>query len=479
MIRKRTDGSVLISVVVVLMLAAGAGLALTMTIQDYARMEAKGRDELQAYYAAEAGVLEVVSWFNTSGTVVASTASTLVPLFVRNEEDEYATLAASLPSGGIDIGNDYDESLLPILRDAAGTKRASVTSLKIFPPGDFPQEQARLPYLICVVRSDSVARGGADKRVTLFLCYHNLKLDGAPGAIISQAAIDIDGNVKAHWGEVWSDANMSLPNKSQTPTELEDEWLKFRAQGSLEFASNWQVNKWGVPYHAGGEGDVVDGTDYPCQGVAYGDIGEYASMMEQNQTLDWPNYDYEEVKYLARSKGRYYSTDADGNVYRDGIEDADHLLSDLSELNVEGERGANWANVDYEVIFVDTIDGNEPTTDGANMATLRLSGSGASWKGFYYICANLDVTGMGQPDDIPIKRPDGVYFDKEAFMDGILCVRGAYDGAGNEVVYGSIYAKGGFTGSGTPDVYYNVDLRDGIPFPLYSLVELALWKIEK
>ncbi|KPL09252.1 hypothetical protein AMJ85_06960, partial [candidate division BRC1 bacterium SM23_51] len=126
MIRKRTDGSVLISVVVVLMLAAGAGLALTMTIQDYARMEAKGRDELQAYYAAEAGVLEVVSWFNTSGTVVASTASTLVPLFVRNEEDEYATLAASLPSGGIDIGNDYDESLLPILRDAAGTKRASV-----------------------------------------------------------------------------------------------------------------------------------------------------------------------------------------------------------------------------------------------------------------------------------------------------------------------------------------------------------------
>ena len=33
---------------------------------------------------------------------------------------------------------------------------------------------------------------------------------------------------------------------------------------------------------------------------------------------------------------------------------------------------------------------------------------------------------------------------------------------GNAGIYGAIFAQGGMAGSGTPDVYYNVDLADGL-----------------
>jgi Tfp pilus assembly protein PilX len=54
--KRRSDrGSVLITVIVVLMLVSIGGLLLTITLQDYARMLDRQRDEMRAFHAAEAG----------------------------------------------------------------------------------------------------------------------------------------------------------------------------------------------------------------------------------------------------------------------------------------------------------------------------------------------------------------------------------------------------------------------------------------
>jgi hypothetical protein len=211
--------------------------------------------------------------------------------------------------------------------------------------------------------------------------------------------------------------------------------------------------------------------------VAYGSINnDYGTEIFQDQTLKWPVYDYAALKKIAQMKGRYYGTDASGNVYRDGIKDSAHLVSDLNALNVPGDR-SSWASIPYDVVFIDTPTGTEPTP-ATVLPTIRLSGSGTSWKGFYWIGANLDVSGMGQPSALACERPDLVNQNLNIFMDGVLAVMGTYEGTGNEIIYGSLFVDRGFLGTGTPDVYYNWRLAIGFP-PIKCDVQLSRWKFTK
>jgi hypothetical protein len=464
--RHRQQGSVLISVIVLLIIASFAALALTISLQDYGRMQGRTRDELQAFYSAEAGINEVISWFNTSGTVILAQAPSLAPLFKVDSDLRYSLLANQLHAGDIDVAH-YDSTLLPVLRDTSGRERGRVTSLKITTAT--LAEQAEMPYLICVINTQSKSQKGSLKGIRLYCSYQRLVLDGAPGVIESHGGAALGGNAKGHWGEVWAHNNMNVANKSQVQTQSQDPWLKFRAEGYLVFPNNWGPTKWfdqyGIlkPILAGSDTTVDPTNPYPCQGVVTSNIGtDYGTMMQQNQTLRWPSYPYSVLKKIALMKGRYYSTDASGNVYRSGIEDAAHRISSLTELNVGGSR-SNWANVNPDVVFVDTIDGQEPAADGSNITTLRMSGSGFSWKGFYYIAANLDLSGMGNPSAVPCKDPTGVVYNLSAFMDGMLVIKGWASVSGNPCVYGSAYIERGLTGTGTMDCWYNVDLRNGGP----------------
>jgi len=464
--RRRQQGSVLISVIVVLIIASFAALALTISLQDYGRMQGRTRDELQAFYSAEAGINEVISWFNTSGTVILAQAPTLAPLFRVDLDLRYTLLAQQLHAGPINVAS-YSTHLLPVLRDTAAKERGRVISLEITTAT--AAEQAEMPYLICVINSQSKSQRGSAKSLRLYCSYQRLVLDGAPGVIESHGGAALGGNAKGHWGEVWAHNDMNVANKSQVQTQAQDPWLKYRSERYLVFPSSWGPTKWRDQFNnpkpiLAGSNTTVDPTNpYPCQGVVTSSIGtDYGTMMQQNQALRWPSYPYAVLKKIAQMKGRYYSTDAAGNVYRSGIEDASHRVSSLTELNVGGSR-SNWANVNPDVVFVDTIDGLEPAADGSNLATLQMSGSGFSWKGFYYLGANLDLSGLGNPSAIPCKDPAGVVSNLGAFMDGILVIKGWASVSGNPCVYGSAYIERGLTGTGTMDCWYNVDLRNGGP----------------
>jgi len=475
--RQKEKGSVLIAVIIVLVLSSMAALALSLTLQDYARMEVKDRQEIQSQYVAEAGPLEVVSWFNTQGAAIASAAPSLAPLFqVNTTTGKYSNLATALTAGTLDITHQAP-SLLPVVRDSHGKEVGRVTDLKILPP---VQPNPPITDLLCIIHSEGVTQRTKNTKVAdLYIAYHVLKIEGSPGVILVEAAAAFGGNVKAHWGEVWTRANLKMPNQSQTPTQAQDQWLKFRTEQKVEFPSNWGATKWGKPTAAGTYGTIVSPAlttpNNPCEGTPV--EPDYGQEIQQDQTLSWPVYDYQTLKNMAKSKGRYYQWGTDGYLYGDGIKDVAHRVTDYLALNTPGDR-ANWPNVKYDVVFVDTVTGTAPTP-GQVHPTIALNGSGFSWKGFYFLCANLDVSGMGQPSAISVKRPDGVMESKNAFMDGILMVFGTYSGTGNELIYGTVHADQGFVGTGTPDVYYNVDLRNGFPAPINSDVHYARWKITK
>lgn len=111
--RRQTQGTILISIVVVLLIVSMGCLAVTLTLQDYGQLEKRGRWDLQALYAAEAGALEVVSWFNTSGTVVSD--GSLAPLFQRDGDDVYANLDAQFAAMAEGEPITIPESLRPSL----------------------------------------------------------------------------------------------------------------------------------------------------------------------------------------------------------------------------------------------------------------------------------------------------------------------------------------------------------------------------
>ena len=493
---RKDQGSVLIAVVVVLMLASMAALAVAITLQDYSRLQAKQRDELQAFHAAEAGAMEVVSWFNTSGTVISAINPWFASLFVRDGGSSipYPALLATLQSAGssgLDVSTQGD-GLLPVLLGASGSEVAEVTSLYLYYTDYDPLagEHTSVADVVAVVHSRGRTKRGSEKGVWMYLVPW--WLEGAPAPIVSRAKAKFGGNAAGHWGEVWAAGKMETPLESQMKKYVsDDEWLKYRSESQILFDSTWGVPKWdptwveGTDYHKDPETglDVVDVRPYqPADGVILKGV-DYTNVFWQSQTLDWPDYKYERFERLSKHKGRYFSSDATGNLYRDGIVDADHLTTDPTDLNTGtmADRSTNpdvWAEVDYDVIFIDTIDGAPPAADGSNLATLNISGGDMSWKGFYYICANMRLTGS-PTSAIPVKDPNGNYTPggEKAFMDGILAVKGSIEVAGNPIVYGSVYADGGFSGGGTMDVYYNVELANGFPAPLHPAA-LAYFKVE-
>ncbi|MCX8037180.1 MAG: hypothetical protein N3D11_09090, partial [Candidatus Sumerlaeia bacterium] len=346
---------------------------------------------------------------------------------------------------------------------------------------------------LCIVRSTGRAAGSGNTKIAEVYLTLPASLDplqGAPAAIMSYANTAFGGNLKVHWGEVWSRSNIQMPNKSQMgDNQTQDPYKKYRTEGQIEFPSNWQATKWGKPTAAGTYGTIVNPKittlNMPCDAVAYGGIGaDYGQMMYQKATLKWPRYDYELIKSIAKSKGRYFVVDANGNLYRDGVVAASHRVTPEA-LNVSGvaPNRSNWSDIKYDVVMVDTIAGVKPTPS-TPLPTIKVSGSGINWKGLYYICANLDMSGLGTGSipPIPMVREDGLRntTDGKVFMDGLLVLEGSFAGTGNGILYGACYIERGYSGTGTIDVWYNYGLRNGFPYsPIMSKVSAVRWKFRQ
>lgn len=460
---RRRSGSILVISLTLLTLVSISSLLMARTLSDYQRLNTRRHQLRTSYYAAEAGVAQVVHWGNIPSDYTPNTQ-----LFRMIDEDA----ANEAITGGIAQLSDFSqlfpsfsamlaggkytipESMLASFDSDYGFDVSRVKELEILPP-------AAGDPIACAfkIRSVGQSRLGSERQILAYVGVNPIVGVRFPAAIQSFGLADMDSNFIVRWGEVWSKQNFDVLGRSAMDYIIPgdddyDEWARFMTEGQLEFPSSWQ---WGPGQ------DLFDATR-PQPGLAPAS-GDYENAFFQNiplGMLPWTDTTsfYQVFREMAIARGRYYSTDSSGNVYRDGIEDRAHEINFMDEFSLTDRDSAP-----YDMVFIDTIDGQPPAADGSNLATIRIQGMASSLKGIYWIGANLQITGIGNPPTLAAEAPDGTIHDLEKiFIDGVMINAGVMDLSANAGVYGALIAERGFTGTGSAHVWYNHRLADGFIF---------------
>lgn len=261
-----------------------------------------------------------------------------------------------------------------------------------------------------------------------------------------------------HWGDlrVLGDADFgislsSIPKKeSAAPVDSlpysssgrQDPWLDFYVGGSI-------VN----PMTA-----CMDCTE-PFLSDGYGHLHQFQSTNNPDFGLD--QWDYHGLKNFAREWGVYFGTDRDGFVYRDGVIDPARRMTLLQAL------GPETIGMGRGLIFIDTVDQNPP--DGTNLAPLDLPVDYI--EGIFSVQAHLTIRESGSGRSMEVRAPSVEGSDDPStrqnavlsaiHLKGILSVAGRLNVEGRPRVFGALFARQGFSGTGQPEVWYDADLRTG------------------
>lgn len=443
----RLRGSISAIALVLLAISSLASLLMVQTLLDHQRINNRRRELARAFYAAEGGVAQVLHWANypddysidsnmfaTSGSASADYNSQFTNLISAIGGTGYTIDESAMAAMGVgEFASTYNYPVSRINQiQLLSTAPSGVTAPATY---DF------------IIRSVGESADGLQRTVVAFVKVNTILSNpfiAVPAALISLASAGANGNAKIHWGEAWSKDNFDMLNNSQMGYTQSDDNVVYRTEGTIDFPNNWST---------GGPDPDIDPS------LAMPGLDEWADVFEQfiaPGTLDWPDFasEYQAFKSQAIANGRYYTTDASGNIYLNG---------NVVDFGTEFATGHGPTDP-YDFVFIDTIDGNPPAADGSNLAEIRNSGNSTGMKGVYYINAHFKQGGSGNPPALSADDPDG---NTESllgvFLDGLLYVAGEMRGSGGANVFGSIIVERGVDMTGTFDIYYNVALAAGLP----------------
>ena len=252
---------------------------------------------------------------------------------------------------------------------------------------------------------------------------------------------------------------------------------------------------------------------------------DHSNIFRNIPGVNCPDFDYDTWKQIAQSGGsdvHYYAWD-NGNNYRENGAGAATAFTTLTD----GKTG---------LFFFDTTDGiapHDPDSHGvaANLApSIQITGNSYGVRGMLYMNVNT-WTSNGNPgksitmhwpgDPILDRNQNGVYDAGDDFLPldytgawisdprnaahvvaaanygtatyvsrgpdiagekavvwGLLYVSGDFDAQGTPLYYGSVVTKAGNNGSmaGTPDLFWDTDLKDNWPPPGWDLPRVIITK---
>lgn len=515
--RHRQRGTVLMTVLILLVTGSLISIGLCQYMMAMVRLDERRADSLKAFYIAESGINRVVDFFNhpdeypdatpgNEGGDGGAVALLSVPMpqlsmagfgsfSLKSPQTSMGPIASAVPmlasaTAGESVSDDQrlfyfdkdtgtfpnlesqldqgdvvlDETIYPAFTGANGLF-GHVEDITLS-----PSQQGDPSNCFARMSSTGVTASGVRKTVSVFLLSGN-PAASSPAALISKNAAQFSGNVEVRWGEVWVRNMGVLPNWNKWGNYVDpadSNWTSVKTNDLFTFSEMKYLDgsKFGI------SAPITDPSNpryiNPCAPTAELDI--YNGRILQHQNLLFPEFNYDEYKRLALRRGDYYSTDASSRLFRrDG--------SLVTDVYAELWR-VNPSSTDLRFVFIDTIDKQAPRADGSNLATLPLSGNSPHSKGLYYLNVNLDASGMGNPPELGVRRPDGVNVElSKVWHVGIIYVSGTMIGVGNSRVYGSVIAERGLTEAGTPSVYYDKRLSDATFMPLNSLVSVRLYDI--
>lgn len=489
-------------------LAAVSVLLMVQTMHDHQNMNDRRRELNRAYHAAEAGIDLVIHWGNIQEDYTDDPAlfeyeqpedleeygSGLI-LATGDLEDRFIALHELLAEGPLELDTETlagittssDSLQIGRFMSSYNAGMGSIRRIRLMLPDDpeappIPAGSTIDPQM--VIMSVGQSEKNLAYTVTAWVDIAPFIAIQLPGALISFGTAAAFGNAAVHWGEAWSKSNFDMVNQSQVNylDETDDDydpWAKFRTEAKIVFPNSWSFDNTS-PYAddkiymegASGISNLNQPGLKPGMAANASDNGDYSDAFYQNVpvgTLEWPEFAsfYQEFKDYAISHGRYYSTNEDGEILNANGDVVDFAEEFQADSNGDGDvTPEEREEYPFDLVFIDTIDGEPPADDGSNLATIEVSGNSPGIKGLYFINANFDVTGIGNPPDLTnAEMPDLTIpedpLDK-IFLDGVMYTAGTCDMGGNAGVYGSVVAEKGFEGGGTPNIWFNHKLKDGL-----------------
>jgi hypothetical protein len=491
---RRRGGAIVLSLAFVFIVAIS--VAALLQFSSAQRRITRSQLEREAvYYSAEAGVDQVIHYFNTpddwtSDTSLFAKDATTGSYFDSSGNNVFEARLSSGPLTLIDSGTNED-LIVFTSTPINNSERSRVAELTIdLPPVGAP------PFTILAVNSRSTNSRGVEREVQAFLKAVPPFPLVVPAALISHAATGGDGQLNVNWGGAWSQGNMDISNLNNITTTADSEAIYY---------IGGQITK-GTKYATGyGGGDGFSSTplvpaesNYFQPWLGYNADHEnlfqhhdFTSLFASYGLSGWSDLtlDYDMWKTLALDRGMFFSTDASGNVYQGTVESAETLLSSSDFYDLIDQSGGVVVGSDLStqvlpepnIIFIDTIDGQPPNgipvgTAGSNLCDVSFSGGSVFTRGVMYVAGNISYGGAGSATQVWVEKPDLTEALISVNHYGVLYTDGQYDQSGTRYVFGSIMAKGGFTSGGGPDVYYDHKLADGQSFNFNSEVSVVFWQ---
>lgn len=530
-IARRPKNSVLLYAVVLLTVAGTAVISLTGLVNYNIRSVHRAEDRFQAFYVSEAGVQQVVDWFNRGYNHwleprlpenMDSDATNNIALYNWSDglftdsgfqgffapdvvsgqyvvagNSIFAQKLAAAGKAELNILDDYFD-YVPWIEDSEDDQRGFVASLVIRPPvtsGANKDPDGTIARVICTGEGITGARQTVE-----ILLYENPVPDiSIPAGIMSKTAAASNGQFNVHWGEVWAKGALILatPFSQKISTTQSDPWYFARAEDTNPAAGVRD----GILYYgmmskhcSGSEKQGYVNAAIPAGDPRYfqpylnpvdNDFLYYTNLLQHQRDLRWPTYDYATMKMLAERNGYpIYRWTADGSKLTGPHPKTGLVVTDTFQnlFNLATSPNPFYPDdIDRDqlppIYFIDTLDGQVPRADGANLATIQMSGQGPFFNGLFFIAANIRLNGSGNsPAMTQAERPDRTLATiNNTRIAGLFYCYGDADFSGQGDVYGALFAERGFLGAGSWDLYYDWRLRDPLRNKIGSRVGSRLW----
>ncbi len=512
----RKRGSILFYSVVMLTIAGIAVLGVSRLVGSHLRGVRSAEERLKAQYIAEAGINQVVDWFNRGYWTWARTqpqAAHLDPsifhdwtgseftnetfqnyFYPDTTTGRFVNLARdSVITNSFDILSRHPD-YIPEVKTPDGAILGTITGLRVYSPDVSADPEGTVCWVECTARTAD----GTEAWVQMQLTDNQLAYLEILAAIMSKISVDGGGQFNVHWGEVWAHTSIDIPNTKfnglPKDNDPQDPWFMMRAEGIVRINGNDTDGTQQLGYLPNGVSIPGTAQNYYIpylEETLHPDIqmakyGNRENLLQHVTDLEWPIYEYDRMKTICEIYGYpiFRTTPRGLIVYDKDLEG--NPVTPVQELPFEDvfgnviEPGLIDRDQMPPLYFIDTVDGNPPNGnvgDGGNVATITEQGNGTFYHGLFFMAANLDMEGQGNPPSVWGEKPDSsTEVIKKCRVHGLLYTYGTFEHNGQGVVFGAVYAEKGFGSGGCPEVYYDYRLKNLLRNRIGSTVIPQVWR---
>jgi len=200
-------------------------------------------------------------------------------------------------------------------------------------------------------------------------------------------------------------------------------------------------------------------TGFTRNGGSFSPWGTNLHLITAAEFPDLTESDLDFLKDFARKTNTYYSgADSTHTFTRDELEAID------------------TANPEGAIIFVDTPNGE--ASSETNKASVEVQ-TNSYFYGVFVVRGDLHIAGNGSGTVVGQDENGNPVTLTSITFNGYIYASGAYSWSGTPGIYGSLIA-GSIAGSGTPNVYYNIDFKNRPMLPtVLGAIELISWHEKK